>query len=171
LAVVVEFKDWEKGGSDIQTIGGVDFAELSLRLADFLMRNQSYGNQQAVPYRVDEPGDIKVCFQPGCIQRPENVFAIKQEWTWHPNQGHKMDRGEHARPVVRAFCEGHSDRGDCDLEDNDDNYELIAYFPPIGGDEPVELTPDERETLDRTLDRMEGIGGDDERPASSPPSF
>ena len=31
----------------------------------------------------------------------------------------------------------------------------------IGDDDEVVLTPDERATLDRTLDRMEGIGGDE----------
>jgi hypothetical protein len=33
--------------------------------------------------------------------------------------------------AVRGFCEKHRHRGDCDLEDNDDNYEVIEErYPP-----------------------------------------
>jgi len=130
MVATIMMKDWEDGGSISEFIHGKDFAQMALRVAQRLDELMSYGNQLTVPYAVDKPSDIRVCFQPACIRSPVNVFSIRQHYTGFPYQGHKMD-DNYGGPSVRAFCKQHSHRGDCDLEDNDDNYELIAYFPEI----------------------------------------
>lgn len=134
LSTMVEFKDWFNGGSNKVKIFGLNFVDMSLKLASLLNEELSHGNQKSVPYMVKEPNEILVCFQPGCIEPPANVYIIKQQWTYHPYQGQKMD---HYGKWVRAFCERHSNRGDCDLEDSNNNYELLAYFP-IDNSEAVE---------------------------------
>jgi len=73
---------------------------------------------------VEKFGDITLCFQPRCMNEPTVLYRIKQEWTTHSERGHKMVR-DYGIPV-RAFCGDHRHRGDCDLEDADDNYELLA---------------------------------------------
>lgn len=125
LAGAINYKDWKGGGMAQALISGGDMPEIALRVAAWCSENKRL---LSPPYTVDDLAKLVVCFQPGCIYPPENVYQIKQEWTWFPYQGYQMDR-RNKHPVVRAFCARHSHRGDCDLEDQDDNYELLAYFP------------------------------------------
>lgn len=60
------------------------------------------------------------CAQPGCDKPPVNHYRIKK--LYEHGHGPLPDDGQENR---RAFCEGHSHRGDSDMEDNDENYELI----------------------------------------------
>ncbi len=70
---------------------------------------------------VDSKG--KKCMQAGCSNDATHVFQIKELFT---KRGQKLDASENERFVsLRAFCEEHAVRGDCDLEDNDDNYLLV----------------------------------------------
>lgn len=64
-------------------------------------------------------GDGIHCDQEGCSEPAKFVYRIKQGY----DRGHKSDSytGSH-----RCFCEKHSHRGDQDIEDNDDNYEMIT---------------------------------------------
>lgn len=130
MVSTIRSKNWENGEILEDYIHGKDFAQMALKVANRLDEMLSYGNQQLVPYVVKAPDEIKVCFQPGCGKQPVNVYAIKQNYSWFPYQGHKTDE-PYGGSSVRAFCKQHSHRGDCDLEDSDDNYELIAYFPEI----------------------------------------
>lgn len=99
-------------------------------IADLLVRAASeYGRVKC----TDEPpggyyGDLaNICCQPGCAT-PWTVLL-------HPVKAY-TDRGEalmtpYGENDVRGFCERHRHRGDCGLDDNDDNYVLVEErFPP-----------------------------------------
>lgn len=66
--------------------------------------------------------DPDECHQAGCSEKSVNTYRLKKEYS---------SRGEGPLPADehsehrRAFCEKHSHRGDCGLEDSDVNYELI----------------------------------------------
>ena len=69
----------------------------------------------------------EVCCQPGC-PKPWTVLM-------HPVRRYSSRGEELTRPYgegdVRGFCERHRHRGDCGLDDNDDNYvEVETRFPP-----------------------------------------
>ena len=62
------------------------------------------------------------CAQPGCDKPAVNHYRIKHLFS---DQGDGPLPREASWEDRRAFCEGHSLRGDCGLEDADANYELI----------------------------------------------
>ena len=83
-------------------------------------------NEEAV-YRAAEK-----CCQPGCSNDPCSEYKIKQEYS---DRGEKLDASEQRSfPYHRRFCEKHLRRGDCGLEDADDNYEIISGPGPNGAD-------------------------------------
>lgn len=61
------------------------------------------------------------CAQPGC----ENPWTVLM----HPIRRHDRRGNELVRPYsddeVRGFCDRHRHRGDCGLDDADDNYTII----------------------------------------------
>jgi hypothetical protein len=59
------------------------------------------------------------CFQPGCPNEAISTFRLKYEYC---SEGYKM---EPRRETCRRFCRAHLVRGDCGLEDADDNYIVI----------------------------------------------
>ena len=122
-------KYWEKGGVEILKRNSWNFQDMAAAVSEALRVVVSrHGKQNTFPYSVQSLSEIRVCFQPGCAEAPTRFYRIKQEWTDHPHQGHRLFRGRHdsEQPsVVRAFCEQHHHRGDGDLEDNDDNYEEL----------------------------------------------
>lgn len=70
-------------------------------------------------------GDGIHCDQEGCSEKATHVFKFKKRFcAGGGNCGQeKKDSGyfeDH-----RCFCDKHKRRGDSDLEDNDDNYELV----------------------------------------------
>jgi hypothetical protein len=70
---------------------------------------------------VDSKG--KKCMQAGCSKDATHVFQINELFS---ERGHKLDATENERFVsLRAFCDEHAERGDCDREDCDDNYLLV----------------------------------------------
>ena len=71
--------------------------------------------------------DPKKCFQPGCAEAATTVYRLKKEWC---REGHPHDITYHE--IRRAFCDRHSTRGDCGLEDSDSNYELVSGNNPPG---------------------------------------
>lgn len=59
------------------------------------------------------------CFQPGCPEKAISTYELKHEYCRHGHET-KPDRS-----VRRRFCSRHLQRGDCGLEDADDNYTVI----------------------------------------------
>lgn len=74
----------------------------------------------------DHYRSTEFCSQPGC-PRPWTVL-------FHPIKAYDRSGSEYAQPYrpddVRGFCERHSHRGDCGLDDADDNYTIVEErFP------------------------------------------
>lgn len=69
-------------------------------------------------------GDGVMCDQEGCSNPAKYLFKIKQEYC--VGGGNCGQKKEHVLgDYHRCFCEEHKQRGDCGLEDADDNYELV----------------------------------------------
>lgn len=60
------------------------------------------------------------CAQPGCEAPSVNHYRLKKVYASQGDGPLPYDGEEY-----RAFCEAHSVRGDCGMEDNDKNYELV----------------------------------------------
>lgn len=104
------------------------------------------------PRKMDEASDVVAnwevvkaeieerCAQPRCPEFWVVLYHPIKKYSRHGNaEGlHYDDREKLAEGksclgwlAVRGFCERHRHRGDCDLEDADDNYELIEErYPP-----------------------------------------
>jgi len=65
-------------------------------------------------------GERDVCDQEGCAELATVWYRLKNQFC---REGHGT---EPHRETYRQFCERHSTRGDCGLEDADRNYEKIA---------------------------------------------
>jgi len=86
-----------------------------------------------------DPGPLNtLCCQPGCVELLVSVYRLKHRFCVG---GHKSDAGhsytkhgedETVVSDVRGFCVKHLRRGDCGLEDSDDNYEVVSGPGPNG---------------------------------------
>lgn len=64
------------------------------------------------------------CDQEGCAEVATNTLKLKKEFC---HQGHESNPYQYdQRPLVRKFCDRHSRRGDCGLDDADVNYEVLS---------------------------------------------
>jgi len=73
-----------------------------------------------------------LCGQPGCKAASVSVYARKQHFD---NRGRVIPRRDWEGTPVIGFCRGHLRRGDCGLNDADENYEVL-YGPGPDGAEP-----------------------------------
>ena len=73
--------------------------------------------------RVHLQGVGDICDQESCTEKATVTYKVKM---LYDNMGVETDpyREDH-RPLLRKFCQDHSTRGDCGLEDADDNYEIV----------------------------------------------
>lgn len=68
-------------------------------------------------------GDGIHCDQEGCNNKATVVFKILQRYC--VGGGKCGQKTKSYSEQHRCFCDKHKHRGDCDLEDNDKNYELV----------------------------------------------
>lgn len=66
-------------------------------------------------------GEDDYCDQEGCPETATNTFRVKKNFC---KTCGKEEEGRD-QIVIRKFCDEHKKRGDCALEDRDDNYELV----------------------------------------------
>ena len=72
-----------------------------------------------------------LCCQPGC---PEPWTVLMHPKKAYDSAGRRL-ANDYFPGQVRAFCERHRTRGDCALDDADDNYEVVdERFPPTWTD-------------------------------------
>lgn len=64
-------------------------------------------------------GEKEFCDQEGCAEKATVTYRLKARYC---REGHKTE--PHCIEI-RRFCEAHKKRGDCGLDDCDDNYELM----------------------------------------------
>ena len=70
-----------------------------------------------------------LCQQPGCSEPAVSEYRLKREGCGRCGQYHETP-GEYR---IR-FCARHLYRGDCDLTDSDENYEVVSGPGPEGAD-------------------------------------
>lgn len=66
-------------------------------------------------------GEDEVCDQEGCPKEAVVTYQLKHEYC---RDGHQSTP---TQPHIRKFCEDHKKRGDCGLEDADDNYIDVTH--------------------------------------------
>ena len=73
------------------------------------------------------------CDQEGCSEKAVSKYRLKAEYC---RKGHKTELPAYAqqKDQLRQFCAKHLKRGDCGLEDNDDNYEVVSGPGPKDND-------------------------------------
>lgn len=87
-------------------------------------------------------GDLEnICCQPGCKSKWVHLLHPIRRYS---RTGQELVRS-YANDEVRGFCEKHKHRGDCGLDDNDDNYVAVAYREESGGMLPPEASIGKRE--------------------------
>jgi len=93
------------------------------------------------------------CQQAGCAEPAEVTYQLKQEWS---ARGEGPLPPNVLGPEKRRFCSAHATRGDCGLEDADDNYERISG-PPANRENipPEDVSPSRQVTV--KVDRIEDV--------------
>lgn len=84
----------------------------------------------------------KLCFQPGCAEEAVSTYGLKKRYC---EEGHETDAtrkgfGANASKIIREavrFCSQHLRRGDCALQDSDDNYIVLDGPGPDGHKMPA----------------------------------
>ena len=65
------------------------------------------------------------CCQPACTEKPTVLYRIKKEYE---KDGSETVVTRWCKQQYRHFCDKHKVRGDCGMEDNDANYELVEKY-------------------------------------------
>jgi hypothetical protein len=61
-----------------------------------------------------------LCDQEGCADQAVVTYRLKARYCRDGHKSETMSQGEY-----RQFCERHKHRGDCGIDDGDDNYEIV----------------------------------------------
>ena len=72
-------------------------------------------------------GEDQLCDQEGCAEPATVAYRLKKGFNRDGNERHLSSGGEY-----RCFCNRHKTRGDCGLEEADNNYEATEF--PRGAD-------------------------------------
>lgn len=67
-------------------------------------------------------GENDICDQEGCDQLAQVIAKKKFDYC---REGHKSESPSSA---YRMFCKKHKNRGDCGLDDSNQNYEFVNYI-------------------------------------------
>lgn len=131
IITVPRFKESELSGDEWRTSARIEFRRKGKVLHTESLTAMKYA-VQFLPYlfvRCQEDGhfdtdkeDKNCCFQPGCSEQAIVEYRMKTRYCNRcgKEQGIMTGYEEH-----RRFCNEHSERGDCGLDDADDNYEEI----------------------------------------------
>lgn len=98
-------------------------------------------------------GERDICDQEGCQQKAEVFYALKAEYC---REGHKTPCTPN-NTRYRQFCKRHAVRGDCGLEDSDDNY-IVIGDPNVVSQKPADAGG------------ISGLGGGDSGESGQSPS-
>lgn len=69
-------------------------------------------------------GEGEFCDQEGCSDKATVFYKLKKDYC-DKGEAHEIKYGDR----IRQFCDRHSRRGDCGMQDSDDNYELLSGNP------------------------------------------
>lgn len=93
------------------------------RAANFLSRITAEACDEFGGFFAGEKGK---CDQEGCSKEATVFYQKKEDWCGSCGKGQSI-RGL----SFRKFCERHKKRGDCGLDDSDDNYTLLDADPSL----------------------------------------
>lgn len=93
------------------------FGKLETAIAALLWFSKVAGELGGDEFDAKASEDTRhLCAQPGCQQLPAHKYYLKKQYS---REGYSEDP---TSPMFICFCEKHKTRGDCGLEDADDNY-------------------------------------------------
>ena len=72
-------------------------------------------------------GIDRFCDQEGCAEPATVFYQKRKDWCGRCGESKEITYTK----VFRQFCDRHKTRGDCGLDDNDDNYILLSGNPRI----------------------------------------
>ena len=130
IITVPRYKQSELSGDEWRTSARIEFKRKGVVVHTESFTAIKYA-VSFLPYlfvRCQEDGDFDSahtdkdgCFQPGCPNKATVEYRAKHQYCDHCGEIRDMSGIE----MRRKFCEEHAIRGDCGLEDADDNYEAI----------------------------------------------
>ena len=92
------------------------------------------------------------CSQPGCAEKATRAYAFKKIYN-RSCTDHVLNDDTTDKPLGLLFCDKHGDRGDCALDDANENYVCVA-----GKDWTNAETPDEKRSRSGHV-AVDGISG------------
>lgn len=122
VSAVVELK---RKGTVIYSRGYHTVQDAASHLPWLLRTVLELGDKEIPEWIKQIKRDEALCCQPGCANAATTFLRLKKMFS---REGY-----EHTPAYgvpVRGFCEKHKQRGDCGLEDNDDNYEAVHREDP-----------------------------------------
>lgn len=131
IETVPRWKDSELSGSEWRISASIKFYRKGKLIKQNDAGNVNYA-AQLVGARLLElldngegffAGEDDICDQEGCEEK--GIIRLKKKFDYC-QAGHKSDNPANS---FRLFCERHSTRGDCGLDDSDRNYEKLG---PVG---------------------------------------
>ena len=80
-------------------------------------------------YVVAQADDKDICSQPGCSNPAASTYRLKSRFS--RSEGYADPNADKEWAIyIRRFCRRHLRRGDCGIEDADNNYEVIEGLGP-----------------------------------------
>jgi hypothetical protein len=137
IRLVERWKDGELSGSEWRFSTRIEFLYKGLVIhetgygGDMHWAIMGMGHQALLVSDSGVPDKVfklerELCAQPGCQEKIAKWYRVK---ALYDNAGHReeLPRSYHKPNTVCAigFCDKHTHRGDCGLQDSDLNYELI----------------------------------------------
>lgn len=131
ITTVPRYKTSSLSGDEWRISGKIEFLRKGkVRHEEYMSKIEScvYGLGHLYQLAMDNAvgfyggGEEGTCDQEGCPEQATVFYRLKKEFCNHfrPHEAIELKEDK-----IRQFCERHSKRGDCGLEDSDDNYELI----------------------------------------------
>lgn len=125
------FKESELSGSEWRISAHTQFLRKGKVVYEFTTSNIEYATRLMDSKAIDcsegngsyYAGEGELCDQEGCADRAAVVLRLKKRYS---REGMSKDP---YGTEVRYFCERHRHRGDCGLEDADENYEHFLDLP------------------------------------------
>lgn len=131
VVTLPRFKESEMSGDEWRISAHTQFLRKGRVIAEYTTSNVEYAIRlmDSKAIHVSEgngayyAGEGDTCDQEGCAADATTVLRLKKRYS---REG--MSKEPHGTEV-RYFCDKHTHRGNCGLEDGDDNYELFLKLP------------------------------------------
>lgn len=132
IKTAIRWKESELSGDEFRISGRMEFYRngrlvhsASARNVETACAHVAYHHAVA----LDEgkgyfAGEEDFCDQEGCSEKGTTALQLKRGYNRDGSERKLSEDGEY-----RLFCDKHKHRGDCSLEDSDDNYIILEAIP------------------------------------------